>query len=273
MCSIDASREEILEKLTEDNWRPWSMRVKAVPEGKGLWKVIGGDDNDEAHIFSTRATLVKAVSNDFLSYVSDTHPKAAWALLSKNFNATAATRVSILELQLQSCKKRPEETTFNYCHRVRQLVTEIQLIDPEGARQAVMCLLRGLPETHQATRIFLLNQNPRPSLSDCQAALVNAEQNAIDILDSADVVALYAGSHGGGRGGGRGFQGRGRWGGRSQGKGRNQGAGDTGFFKGRCDDCGENGHKWRECPYADGRGNRDARGGRDQGRLPYVPGF
>jgi gag-polypeptide of LTR copia-type len=272
--SIEAKDEfSAIERLTEDNWRCWSMRVKAVLEAKAWWGVVTGEDEDPDKVLKVRAALVKAVSDDFLQYVVSTHPKAAWTALTAAFTASEETRVGNLELQLQTCKKLSEETVFSYCNRVRKIVTEIQLVDPQGARQAVLCLLRGLPGSYEATRVFLLNQSPRPTLSACQAALMNADQ--VLLTEDGSEVALHVRGHHhrGGRSGGQGFRGRGgRHAGQTGGRGGRYGdqTGGRGFNGMQCHTCGEYGHLWRNCPYED---YSDGRGSTKQGRVPYAHGF
>jgi gag-polypeptide of LTR copia-type/Domain of unknown function (DUF4219) len=178
------------EKLSESNWMTWSMRMEGLLDGKGLWDVIAANDNDKDKVRLARSWLIRSVGDGFLDVVSRKHPKQAWQELATGFGALAASRVAVLELQLQQCKKARTESLFSYCNRVRQLVSEIQLVDSKGAHTAVMSLLRGLPEEYRPTVLHLQLKQPLPSLAECQAALLLAEQTMLT-ADSVEGAALY----------------------------------------------------------------------------------
>lgn len=152
-----------IEKLTADNYEPFSKAARAVIDGKGWTRIINGTASTtefgspsdyETAVRQCRAFLVSSISYDQMHLVDDTaSPRDIWLTLKEHFRSAGVNTTFHLMAKFFSMMMRTQEAGKDYTARVDALVRQLREHGVELS-DAIHCfkLVHGLDERYEVFR-------------------------------------------------------------------------------------------------------------------------
>jgi DNA-directed RNA polymerase subunit F len=146
-----------IEKLNEDNYSDWSIRLKFDLRRQGLWELIEGNqttpppkgkegDYSKWDMKAGKALSILAltVESKFLDKIKDAStPKEAWDALAERFAKTNEAKLQRLENELMSISQG-EMSVSQYFTKVKSLCEKISKLDPIDEVKMRRIINRGL---------------------------------------------------------------------------------------------------------------------------------
>ena len=255
MSSSDSGVPNI-EKLSNDNYGIWVMKMEAVLKLKGVWPAMLDDFSlaDAATAAKNkemddkaRSLIVLGVSDHHLSMLAGcTTARACWDALNTVYRAKTVARRQQLRRDMNRLQKDPRDTIVVYVDKSRRLWQELVAtgLDMKES-ELVWSLLAGLPSEFD-TMVEIIEgkyKSDEISLSEVLPQLLQVEQRHAQ-KEQTNTQALFTRSGGNGGNGGNARTGN-NW--------RSGNGGNSGNFRGgasgiiTCYFCGKEGHVQADC--------------------------
>jgi len=144
-----------IEKLTANNYGTWMMKLEAYLEAKGLWDEVMKEPPDKEDLKKdwmkknkeVLSIIILTVSTDILpSIKGEKNAKSVWDKLKERYEGIAEERVIDLVFDLNTIKKRSNESIDGYLSRFESLVQEISQLGKQLTdREQIRYIIEGLP--------------------------------------------------------------------------------------------------------------------------------
>ena len=141
-----------IDKLETDNHGTWYRRVRALLQSKGLWGVIGGDDEEKDKSLKAKG-LIELYLGDFYLPMTDDFAtaKGLWEHLEGIFKVQNNARRLVLRQQLNNLKLQPSEPMSKFVARAKSIATDLAGVghkpeDSELTLQVLAGQSQGLPD-------------------------------------------------------------------------------------------------------------------------------
>ena len=200
---VDTSRYRI-KPLSTTNYYSWSNKIELVLRGKGLWKLVTGDEQepaagDESVIakFARRrdvavTTILLSIEESCLSPVMNLRdPIEIWRTLRETFQSVSEASIDAYLSRYQNLKMKGSEGVMDYVNRLKMVENQLydigHLLSDADKKRA---LLRGLREEYKVTAEVV--RVTGKTLSEAIAQLIMVE---LSLQNDAEDARLGTESH------------------------------------------------------------------------------
>lgn len=136
-----------VEKLDNDNYSVWSVKMKYFLVSKDMWSAVEGNAANAEKDAKALAMIGLSVKNHHLPTINECKTaKEAWEKLSAMFKAATTTRLIKLLRELNGLQKETGETMAMYINRSKSLMHELLDVGHDvKPKEMASRLLAGLP--------------------------------------------------------------------------------------------------------------------------------
>ena len=274
----------------EETWLNFMFRFTAFCNINSLGSTLQGLSGDDAASKEKNVKLYGLLSYalvegaigaiNIVKSVADSDGYKAWQALCDEMALANDMRKGILVAAFSNCKQTQEESAEDFVARLDALIAELASVDEEPKEaMKIRRLLDNMRPVYSNLTTAISAQNLKTYREVRNSVIIQSRRVEQQEHEQAEADSYaYYGNWGSGfqnrypSFGGRNYKGgkgagrdRGRAGGKGGGKGGDKGGGKGGKggagsfsqqqFRGNCENCGEQGHTWRQCsrPY-NGRG-------------------
>ena len=183
-----------IDKLETDNHGTWHRRVRALLQSKGLWGVIGGDDEDKDRSLKAKG-LIELYLGDFYLPMTDDFAtaKGLWEHLEGIFKVQNNARRLVLRQQMNNLKIQPSEPMSKFIARAKSIATDLAGVGhkPEDS-ELTLQVLAGLPKDYRMLVTIIGASEEDYTLDRVLPMLLQTEQQLKADQEEETAVAIYA---------------------------------------------------------------------------------
>ncbi|CAO2821253.1 unnamed protein product [Amaranthus hypochondriacus] len=184
-----ASTSGNMEKLNNNNYTTWSIRMQFYLLGQDLLGIVGGGDTtvptdvEESKKWKIKAgkamyVLAATVEDELLHRIKDAKtPKESWDTLSGLFSKKNDAQLQMLENELTSIQQN-KLTVNQYFTKVKTLCEQITKLDPENPiteTRMRRIIVRGLKPSLNGLVTAIRGWATQPTLIEFENVLANQE--------------------------------------------------------------------------------------------------
>ncbi|XP_077232082.1 uncharacterized protein LOC143866437 [Tasmannia lanceolata] len=188
MADISGSARGV-EKLNDNNYNNWSVRVQFYLLGQDLWDIVGGENTtpptnaDELKKWKIKAgkamyILAVTIQDELLQHVKSAKtPKEAWDTLATLFARTNDAKLQRLEKELISSSQK-DMIVSEYFTKIKSICEEISKLDPKNAiseTQIRRTIIHGLRSEYNGIVTATRGWANEPTVTELESILANQE--------------------------------------------------------------------------------------------------